>query len=174
MTTEATDIVTAKNEWLRSHITVEYPTKESVEGFQIQLTHSELCDVIEYSPITMNDTVLFDVFPVNFHRLTVYFAVLQSKMYPLTTDQEKVIEFFTQIIYSEPCSMYLGFRNSQPVFAAMVTVQEDSILVSNLVCVDPSVSQESAASYLLSQLSEYKSNDYKIFLESNPSFYIQL
>lgn len=160
------DIVSTKNEWLYSQIDVEFPTVASKKGYQLQLEYCQNCDVTRWYPSDKNITCPFDLFPVNFHRLTVYFAVLQSKLFSSPEDQESIIEFYTQIIYSDPCQLYVGFKDQEPVFAGMVTKNDNQILFSNFVSTDKNVSLSNSAQYIYDVIAEENSNQSMYYLEN--------
>lgn len=81
------------------------------------------------------------------------FALLQSKRWEQQTDQQMIIEFLTQIIYSEPCQLFLGFKDGEPVAAAIVTLSNAELLVSDLY-VDPSVNQNSFVCALIEKVTQ--------------------
>ncbi|MDN3685917.1 hypothetical protein QW180_29690 [Vibrio sinaloensis] len=47
-------------------------------------------------------------------------------------EQELVVEYLTQIIYSEPCELYVGFKQGEPAAAAIVTQIDGQVLLSDL------------------------------------------
>lgn len=136
MTTETPAIADIKNNWLFNHIEVEYPTKESLAGRALYKAHIELK---QYETLDATTFASFseafaseDIYLVDFHRLTVMFALLYSKQWSLDDDQQMIIEFLTQIIYSEPCELYVGFQNGEPVATGILTRHNGQILVSDV------------------------------------------
>ncbi|MCE0496069.1 flavodoxin [Vibrio salinus] len=165
MADEISLIVETKNEWLRHQIEVEFPTKASLKGYHLQLERSLKCEVIAWTPSEQPCLCPFELFPVNFHRLTVYFAIMQSKRFALPEEQESIIEFYTQIIYSEPCQLYVGFREQEPVFACMVTKTGNQVLFSNFVSVDPTYSLSDNAQFIYDFLFGPEIADCSIYIE---------
>lgn len=141
-----------KNSWLWQQVNVEFPTAESLRG---QACYEELLKESEVVSLTIGDAVTDDqlegVFLVDFHRLTVMFAVLQSTRVQDEAAQRDLVEFFTQIIYSEPCSLYLGFADSTPVAAALVTKTNDEVLISDVV-LKPNMLYPSSTDFIQSVL----------------------
>jgi hypothetical protein len=162
------EVVNTKDEWLRSQIDVEYPTKASLKGHQLQFERSQKCDIVSWSPSQEKITCPFELFPVSFHRLTVYFAILQSKLFSAQKEQDDIIEFFTQIIYSEPCQLFVGFKEQEPMFAAMVTQVNDQMLISNFISTDKSISVTDGAQYIYNLLSEDVAQSH-CYLEIGPT-----
>jgi hypothetical protein len=126
------EVVTVKNQWLCSHVDIEYPTPLSVKGREIYMASLlpctyQICDMSAGSTFLQND-----IFCADFHRMTVMFAVLQSQSYKTINEQEAVLEFLAQIIYSKPCDLYLGFHNGEPVASAIITHHNDALLCSDI------------------------------------------
>lgn len=135
MTELTPNICSVKNQWLAQQIDVEYPTKESIAGRKVYLSKAQeqVCENIEPSNMADVSYALEDIYLVDFHRLTVMFALLQSQRWQDKKEQELIVEFLTQIIYSEPCQLYVGFHNGEPSAAAIVTEHDNSLLVSDIV-----------------------------------------
>lgn len=137
-----------KNSWLWQQIEVEFPTAESLRG---RARYQELLDAQKVVSLSLSDDVtdeqLDGVFLVDFHRLTVMFALLQAKRATDEVAQNELVEFFTQIIYSEPCDLYLGFADGQPIAAALLTKSDDEVLVSDVVML-PNSLYSSTQSYI--------------------------
>ncbi|WP_342609469.1 flavodoxin [Vibrio tritonius] len=134
MTQVTPRVFQVKNSWLWQQVDVKFPTVESLRGrdcYQALLADREVVSLTLGDAVT--DCQLEGVFLVDFHRLTVMFAVLQSTLVQDESAQSDLVEFFTQIIYSEPCSLYLGFADSVPVAAALVTKENNEVLVSDVV-----------------------------------------
>jgi len=167
------NVVATKNTWLFNQIDVAFPTEGSLQGHQLQHERSQRCNVIAWVPSEVQVDCSFDLFPVTFHRLTIYFAVLQSKMYAPTV-QESIVEFFTQIIYSEPCQLYLGFKDNVPVFAGMITRNDNQILFSNIVTTMADMPIHHSVNHLYTQLSDFEKSSFQFFLEDNPSMLVKM
>ncbi|MDC5842376.1 flavodoxin [Vibrio europaeus] len=133
-------IAEIKNEWLYQQVDVEYPTKESIAGLALYKEKSASCqyDQLESVPTESSDFGKDDIFLVDFHRLTVMFALLQARRWQSQADKDLILEFLSQIIYSEPCSLYLGFKSGEAIAAAIVTTSEDASLISDIVVKDES------------------------------------
>lgn len=138
MTHPSLAIVDTKNQWLWSQVDVEYPTAESVQG---RALYQSLIEARQTEPLDTvaleQQTVLDDIFLVDFHRLTIMFALLQASQFEQQQQQDLLVEFFTQIIYSEPCELYLGFADGQPAAAAILTCQNNQVLLSDIVVNSP-------------------------------------
>lgn len=61
------------------------------------------------------------------------FSLLQSKRWEEQNEQELIVEFLSQIIFSEPCDLYVGFQNGEPSAAAIITKNGKELLVSDVV-----------------------------------------
>ncbi len=135
MTELTPNICKAKNQWLAQQVDVEYPTKESIEGRKIYLESVEKAQCLKVDPTELPNGSYADeeIFLVDFHRLTVMFALLQSQRWQSKSEQELIVEFLTQIIYSEPCQLYVGFKNGEPLAAAIVTEIDDEVLISDII-----------------------------------------
>ncbi|WP_083602539.1 hypothetical protein [Vibrio spartinae] len=127
------NIAQIKNQWLSAQVDVAYPTPQSLAGRDLYLASVQQCAYQNIELKTVTELMPQDVYRVDFHRLTVMFAQLQATQYHALTEQEAIIEFFTQIIYSPPCELYLGFEQGKPVAAGILTQTETDILVSDLV-----------------------------------------
>ncbi|EKO3376671.1 hypothetical protein KW419_21755 [Vibrio fluvialis] len=132
MTPSSHAIVEIKNQWLWSQVDVEYPTPESIKGRALYQTLSEQRQTQPLLDQPVQGK-LDDIYLVDFHRLTIMFALLQASQMASEEEQNLLVEFFTQIIYSEPCALYLGFSESEPVAAAILTAQADAVLLSDVV-----------------------------------------
>ncbi|MGX9416555.1 hypothetical protein ACXJY6_10435 [Vibrio sp. RC27] len=133
MRDSANAIVKLKNQWLRQQVEVEHPTKESLAGCDLYMEQEKhyLCEA--WCPLPILPQYLDDIYLVDFHRLTVTFALLQAEKYDSDLDKGHIIEFLTQVIYSEPCELYLGYENGDPVACAIVTLKDNDLLVSDVV-----------------------------------------
>ncbi|NRF26941.1 flavodoxin [Vibrio coralliilyticus] len=135
MSNSAISIVETKNQWLSQHIDVEFPTKESLAGRQLYMAKSQDSQFETLVSLPEPSTAFSeqDIFKVDFHRLTVMFSLLQSKRWEEQNEQELIVEFLSQIIFSEPCDLYVGFQNGEPTAAAIVTKLDDSLLISDVI-----------------------------------------
>ncbi|WP_038181426.1 hypothetical protein [Vibrio rhizosphaerae] len=127
------NIAQIKNQWLSAQVDVAYPTPLSLVGRDLYLASVRQCT---YQPIEFKRVAELktqEVYHVDFHRLTVMFAQLQAEQYRAAAEKEAIIEFFTQIIYSPPCELFLGFEGGEPVAAGILTQAEATVLVSDLV-----------------------------------------
>jgi len=166
MTTLIPQIAQVKNSWLYQQVDVQFPTKESLKGLEL---YKQAVSTREYNVLTELPTfeTAFnsdDIFLVDFHRLTVMFALIQSSQWQSEFEQEMIVEFLTQIIYSEPCSLYLGFQSGEPVAAAIVTQTEQSVLISDVV-VNNNEDSTHFVSALLGKLSEQIPANIEILVE---------
>ena len=140
MTIETPAIAEIKNNWLYDQVEVEFPTKESLAGralYQSQVEHKQYKKLdIEVLSSGCNVFAAEDVFIVDFHRLTVMFAILFAKQWQSDAEQQLIIEFLTQIIYSEPCELYVGFQKEALVATAILTRDKGQLLVSDVTSID--------------------------------------
>lgn len=128
------NIADIKNQWLYQQVEVEFPTKESLAGLALYRAESEGKELVSLDASTPDSTFhQEDIFLVDFHRLTVMFALLQASRWQKSSDQDLIVEFLTQIIYSTPCELYLGFQQGEPVAAAILTFDEQQALISDVV-----------------------------------------
>ncbi|MGO1298711.1 MAG: hypothetical protein ACTMIA_15610 [Vibrio sp.] len=125
-------IVAVKNQWLYQQVDVEYPTPESLRGrarYQ-SLIEMQVIEPCQSSPVSLSGD---DLYLVDFHRLTILFAMLQSQRVEGDVPQAELLEFFAQIILSKPCELYVGFCDGQPCAAAIVTEYHQEWLISDCV-----------------------------------------
>lgn len=141
MDSQVVRLIKQKNRWLSNHVDVDFPTEESLKGRELYLSSqdhktfktqlaSELLDQASHYPIWLDDIV-----PVDFHRLTIMFSILQAKAWSNDPDQEKlVIEFLTQIILDDTYQLYMGFKQGQPLMAIIAHKddQTNSLLLSDI------------------------------------------
>lgn len=156
MSGSSVSIAQSKNQWLSKQVDVKYPTPESLAGRKLYLETSQSLSCQSLT-LDQNSDFCFapeDIFLVDFHRLTVLFAVLQSKRWSTVEQQNLIVEFLTQIIYSEPCELYLAFKDGEPKGAAIVTRGENELLISDIVLVDEQSidNQQSFANALVNKL----------------------
>jgi len=163
-------IAEIKNEWLYQQVDVEYPTKESIAGLSLYKEKVALCQYhqLEQVPPESSEFAKDDIFLVDFHRLTVMFALLQARRWHDQADKDLILEFLSQIIYSEPCSLYLGFKAGEAVAAAIVTESEDASLISDIVIKDESeqLNKQDFVAGLCAKLGISNDNGLSLFIES--------
>ena len=96
------------------------------------------------------------------------FALLQARRWQNQADKDLILEFLSQIIYSEPCSLYLGFKAGEAVAAAIVTESEDASLISDIVVKDESeqISKQDFISALCVKLGMNDDSAHSLFVES--------
>lgn len=87
-------VVAAKNQWLSSQVDVEFPTAQSLEGRDIYHALSLHTEVSLFQPQACDAPLLQEIYLVDFHRLTVWFALLQATRSSTQHDQERLVEFF--------------------------------------------------------------------------------
>jgi len=153
MTDSIPKVANLKNQWLSQHVDVQYPTQESLAGRKLYLSSVEKRSIQPFT-LTKEDNGFIsadDIFLVDFHRLTVMFALLQSKRWTESSEQELIVEFLTQIIYSEPCELYIGFTEGEPTAAAIVTRTDSAILISDIITTSEDA-QQSAKRFAASLL----------------------
>ncbi|MCK6263885.1 flavodoxin [Vibrio sp. ZSDE26] len=139
MSLSSLPIANVKNQWLLQHVDVKYPTKESLEGKALYEQRISSVEYDKWDSSASYDKPLFDVenvYRVDFHRLTVMFSLLQSSQWKGEKQQANVLEFFTQIILSPPCELYIAFLDGEPSAAAIVTESDDTLLISDIVVTD--------------------------------------
>lgn len=125
-----------KNQWLTEQVNVAYPTPQSLDGRDLYLKAEQTKQYIQtqYSQLATPKWV-DDIVLVDFHRLTIMFAILQASQWSEHPEQEKlVIEFLTQIILSDDYQLYLGLLDGEPVAGAITRFdsQEKTLLVSDV------------------------------------------
>lgn len=163
------NIVNVKNEWLSNQVEVEFPTPESLRGRKV---YQQLCEhnTVSILESTSDDTSINpdDIYLVDFHRLTVMFSLLQASRANSEQEQNDLLEFFTQIIFSEPCSLYVGFYQSEPVAAAIITQCGNELLVSDIVNKSSQAfgSQQQFASAVVNKWRESNSFDGVVYIEA--------
>ncbi|CAM3822355.1 hypothetical protein VA7868_03464 [Vibrio aerogenes CECT 7868] len=129
-------LVNEKNKWLSAQVDVEFPTAPSLKGKALYLAstgQSQYREIDWVPDDTHSDQALENCYLVDFHRLTVMFAVLQAEKYKTQADKDVIVEFFTQIMLSPPCQLYLGFDDGTPVAAGIITRNDSELLISDIV-----------------------------------------
>ncbi len=130
-----TKIIQLKNHWLTSQVDVNYPTPESIQGRDLYLEREKsACYVMKPVNVkTFDQNLIDDFYLVDFHRLTVMFAQLQSSYWAEPKEQASALEFFAQIILNEEHPIYVGFKKGIPVICALVTLSKCDFLISDIV-----------------------------------------
>ncbi|MCF8777987.1 hypothetical protein LZU85_04165 [Vibrio sp. IRLE0018] len=127
-------MVSKKNQWLYNQVDCEFPTKESLAGLKLYRDSVEKRSTIELDVKALaTEEVTMEHYLVDFHRLTIMFAILQSKRWHCEADQALLIEFLTQIILSAEHDLYVSFVAGEPVGAAIVTHRDEQLLLSDVV-----------------------------------------
>lgn len=171
MAISAQALAELKQRWLKTQIDVEFPTSESQAGYALYQQRASNFTLQPFDSISFSDTTSrfadSDIFLVDFHRLTIFFAQLQAQVWQTPEQQALTIEFFTQIIYSEPCNLYLGFLAGEPVACAIVTQSDDAILISDMVAHhnDGALAQ----TFVQDLVAKYRWDTSKVFIEQMPS-----
>jgi len=132
MNNEIPAIAKLKTEWLVSHVDVAFPAKETILGKQLYLDSLTNKNVHPFTPHSPSSSL--DIFLVDFHKMTVMFALNQSSMFKSDEDKANVLEFLTQIILSDEHHLYLAMSEGEVVGSAILTQAADDLLVSDLVC----------------------------------------
>lgn len=133
MTNTTHPLISAKNQWLYQQVDVEFPTKESLLGRTCYQQSQQQASCSFWVPEPLSHSLADDIYLVDFHRLTIMFALLQATRYESEQDKNNLVEFLTQIIYSPPCELYLGFEQGSAVASAIVTHIDQQILLSDIV-----------------------------------------
>ncbi|EGQ7995261.1 hypothetical protein D8T39_07015 [Vibrio vulnificus] len=166
MSNQAPPITNKKNKWLFDQVDCEFPTKESIDGLQLYRASAEQRTTEPFS-IAVTECEEMEHYLVDFHRLTIMFALLQSKRWSDESEQSLIVEFLTQIILSPEHDLYLSFSHGEPVGAAMVTRLESELLVSDVVY-KQAFDKERVAGYLsclLEKVTQEMSAVEKILIE---------
>ncbi|GEM76135.1 hypothetical protein [Vibrio sagamiensis] len=163
------ECINSKNLWLHNLVEVEFPTKESLEGRKLYFQRLEKLSYqkLELDTLTQYEAVLSeeDIFRVDFHRLTVMYAVMQSKHWSDKHEQEMIIEYLTQIILTPGIDLYVGFKDGNPIGAAMVTQDEKTMLISDLFT-SKSLSTSQFVCDLIRKITDIESLSKVVLLES--------
>lgn len=144
----AATLYNAKNDWLANQVEVDFPTKESLAGRELYLSSLSNRYIEQFSPLTPSNQSNTEWHLADFHRLTIMFALLQSKLWSSDQDQAMVVEFLTQIIFEPDYQIYVGFERGEPVSAALVCQSNKLLLVSDIITKDQASIEETVASLL--------------------------
>lgn len=129
------NLVTRKNAWLSSQVDVEFPTKESIAGRELYRTSQSNKNYSEEKASDF-EAVADELYIVDFHRLTICFAMLSAKHWESESDQALMIEFLTQIILEPNFPIIIAFKNGEPVGCALSTLHNNEILISDIYLED--------------------------------------
>ncbi|USD66974.1 flavodoxin [Vibrio sp. SCSIO 43136] len=135
--TDIAQLVEKKNAWLASQVDVEYPTKESLQGRDLYLSRQQTAHAVEYKNPLHPDDIEMEIYVIDFHRLTIMFAMLQAKFWQAESEQSLIVEFLTQIIFDENHPMYIAFAEGEPCACALTTPGDGIVLISDLWSLDP-------------------------------------
>ncbi|PJC87374.1 flavodoxin [Vibrio sp. HA2012] len=135
MESDAEVIIKKKNNWLTSQVDVQFPTPESIKGRDLYLAAEQGRQYVQIdaSISSSEESVVDEIYRVDFHRLTVMFSLLQASKWEDKQEQAYILEYFSQIILNEECQLYIGFVDTYPVACAMVTQENGDILISDIV-----------------------------------------
>ncbi|GLT14520.1 flavodoxin [Vibrio algivorus] len=130
MQSQIDSYISAKNHWLSQQVDVEYPTPESLMGRKLYLeTEQDVKYSVSEIESLLNNKVGLNVIEVDFHRLTILFAVLQaSHLSDKPDNQNLIIEFLTQIILDNEYQLFLGFDGGEAVSALICKIDLDDRL----------------------------------------------
>lgn len=168
MTDSLPHVVNVKNQWLFDQVEVEFPTPESLRGRAVYQSLCECNTVSSFIPADKTSNIdPQEIYLVDFHRLTVMFSLLQATRADNEQDQNDLVEFFTQIIFSQPCRLYVGFYQATPVAAAIVTESDDQLLVSDIVIKSPDVhgSKAEFATSVINKLNSEGCGESTVYIE---------
>lgn len=163
MNNEIPAIAKLKTDWLVSHVDVVFPAKETLLGKQLYLDSLAHKTLQPFTPNTSSTSSL-EIFLVDFHKMTVMFALNQSSMFKNDDDKANVLEFFTQIILSDEHNLYLALSGGEVVGSAVSTFASGDLLVSDLVYKDGEVAE------LASRVIEVWEQDHT----STPNYWLEL
>jgi hypothetical protein len=127
----ATRLHNEKNQWLASQVEGGYPTKESLKGRDLYLGAITSC-YLEPFEAPSDSITNIEWHLVDFHRLTIMFSLLHSKRWANDEHQQLIVEFLTQIIVEPIHSLYVGFEHGEVAAAAMVSMEGDTVLISDI------------------------------------------
>ncbi|CAH0529576.1 hypothetical protein [Vibrio hippocampi] len=144
----AASLYNAKNHWLVDQVEVDFPTKESLAGRELYLSSLSSRHIEEFSPATTDNDTNIEWHLADFHRLTIMFSILQSKLWASEKDQALIVEFLTQIIFEPDYQIYVGFEQGEAVSAALVSQNDSMLLLSDIVAPLGKTLEQSVASLL--------------------------
>ncbi len=151
MNNEIPAIAIKKNNWLLSQVDVAFPTKECLRGRDIyhENTLRKSYQLATSANLDSGETQVDEIYNVDFHKLTVMFSLNQASVGSNDTDKADLLEFFSQIILCDEHSLYIGLSNGEVVASAILTADEESLLISDVVNKQPGQSILSFAQQLM-------------------------
>lgn len=108
-------VVAAKNQWLSSQVDVEFPTAQSLEGRDIYHALSRHTEVSLFQPQACDAPLLQEIYLVDFHRLTVWFALLQATRSSTQHEQERLVEFLPKLFTHRHANYSSDFILANPL-----------------------------------------------------------
>lgn len=130
------NLVQSKNDWLSSHVNVKFPTPESILGRDLYFEKSKAYQLLPVDELTASTQGVDEVYLVDFHRLTIMFALTSASLWQDEQQSAHIVEFLTQIILSDDFPLYVGFTNGEPVACAITHWQDGVLLVSDVALKD--------------------------------------
>ncbi len=160
-------LIQRKNQWLRSQVEVDYPTKESLIGRDLYFHYTQSQETVQLSLDTISPASpqVDEFYLVDFHRLTIIFSLLQSAHWPQESDQAMIVEFLSQIILDGEVSLYVGFYQQEAVCAAIVTQEHGAWLISDTVSAKGNLSGLDIAHSLYHHLADHGETAEQLFVE---------
>lgn len=136
-------LVKKKNDWLSSHVAVKYPTAESIKGRDLYLKeqqdkHYTQISLSEFHASLSGDAsrVVDEVHLVDFHRLTIMYALTMASSWHDEQENAFLLEFFAQIILSDDYPLYVGFKQGKAVACAITHQLNDVMLISDVTFIN--------------------------------------
>ena len=127
-----------KNQWLASQVDVAFPTPESLRGRDSYLSRQQSYTsslIAPASSLTTLPSFTGTIAKVDFHRLTIRFAVVLASLWE--EDREDVLEFLTQLILEEEYTLYIGLDGVAPIACALIhNVTDELATVFDIALVD--------------------------------------
>ncbi|WED24462.1 flavodoxin [Vibrio sp. JC009] len=131
--TTINELVEKKNRWLASQVDVKYPTAESLRGRDLYREREKAATYGQIQAETADvQSGEYEIYEVDFHRLTVMFAQFVSEGWNDASDKACVLEFLAQIILSDEHKIYLGFQKQVLLFAAIMSADKTRTLFSDI------------------------------------------
>ncbi|MDF2154825.1 flavodoxin [Vibrio sp. CAU 1672] len=158
-----------KNQWLHDLVEVEFPTAESLKGRALYFEALENSVLSELGYESLLNAARPDapesIYQVDFHRLTIMFAILQSQRWSAQEEQDLIVEYLTQIILDPDFELYVAFENGEAAAAAIVSQYEGQTLISD-VALAVGVDQVQFVADLALKLNQHQKLSDAILLES--------
>lgn len=171
------DLINKKNQWLAQQVAVEYPTPQSVLGKNLYLAaqsnkKAQQLETRTHNLSSNNNSPFIQEFEqiylVDFHRLTISFAQLQSLQWSDPIERANVLEFLTQIILSEParlnqCHLFIAFNDEQAVISAIIYLEEKDALISDIVIANNINNKDQLKTHFIEQLIKNQDNTFSLW-----------